>query len=70
MAAPFVEGRLRQEPLTIDIETTCEHCERAMAMRVDSELRYEVTSPGAAPIVFEPRLDWSTFTDPNIIAKY
>lgn len=36
-------------------------------MSVDSGLRYE-----APPdvLVFEPRIDWSTFREPNIIHDY
>lgn len=67
MAAPFVEGRLRNEPLTVEIESSCAHCNEPIAIRVDSELRYESS---AAPMIFEPRLDWSAFRDPNIINQY
>jgi hypothetical protein len=51
----------------VDIETRCAHCERDIAISVDSELRYD-----APPdvLVFEPRVDWSTFHEPNIIRHY
>ena len=70
MAAPFVEGRLRNEPLTIEIGTRCAHCDRSMTISVDSDLHYDVAEEGAEPIVFEPRIDWSTFHEPNIIGHY
>lgn len=52
------------------IETACAHCGRALAMTVDSEMSYEVHSPGANPLVFQPQINWKTFTDPNIIDAY
>lgn len=67
MAAPFVEGRLRDELLRVEIATECAHCHEPMRIRVDSELRYECDG---APMLFEPRVDWSTFTEPNIINRY
>jgi len=71
MAAPFVEGRLRNENLAVEITTSCAHCAEPMRIRVDSELRYEVIEPaGAQPMLFEPHVDWSTFTEPNIIRRY
>ena len=70
MAAPFVEGRLRNERLTVLIETTCAHCDRSMRVSVDSDLHFEVAENEASPLVFEPRLDWSSFREPNIIGQY
>ena len=67
MAAPFVEGRLFEQPVTVDIRTRCAHCDRAIAITIDSELRYEAP-PGV--LVFEPRVDWSAFREPNIIRHY
>ena len=67
MAAPFVEGRLRQQALRVDIDTRCAHCDRRIAMSVDSDLRYD--GPPDV-LVFEPRVDWSNFTEPNIIHHY
>jgi hypothetical protein len=36
---------------------------------VDSELRYSVEED-AEPLVFEPHINWETFTEPNIIHAY
>ena len=62
-----MEGRLRQQTLTIEIDTQCGHCDRQIGISIDSELRY--TAPPDV-LVFEPRVDWSTFTEPNIIHHY
>ena len=62
-----MEGRLRQQDLTIDIRSRCAHCDRAIAISIDHELRYD-----APPdvLVFEPRIDWPAFREPNIIHHY
>lgn len=70
MAAPFVQGRLRQEHLAVTIETKCGHCGRAMRLTVDTDMNISDHDAGAEPLVFMPRVDWSTFTEPNIIDAY
>ncbi len=70
MAAPFVQGRLRNEPLSVTIETECAHCARPLCITLDSEMKYHVEEVGAEPLVFEPHINWATFTEPNIIHAY
>jgi hypothetical protein len=41
-----------------------------MHITLDSELRYSVNEKGAEPLVFEPHINWETFTEPNIIHAY
>jgi hypothetical protein len=41
-----------------------------MQIVVDSELRYRINEPDAQPLVFEPQVNWETFTEPNIIYTY
>ncbi len=65
-----MQGRLRGEALTVEIQTSCAHCGRAIQLSVDNELHYQVQTGGADPLVFEPQLDWGTFTEPNIIHSY
>jgi hypothetical protein len=62
-----VEGRLREQKLSVEIATRCAHCDREIAISLDSELRYDAP-PGV--LVFEPRVDWSAFREPNIIRHY
>ncbi len=70
MATPFVQGHLLGHPLTVEIQTTCAHCDQPMRLTVDSEMRYNVLTPGVEPLVFEPDLNWATFAEPNIIHAY
>ena len=70
LATPFVQGRLREESLTVEALSQCAVTGRELRLRIDSDLRCETTSDGAAPFVFEPRLDWQQFSAPNIIHDY
>jgi len=70
MATPFVQGRLRSERLSVRIETECAHCARPIHIALDSAMRYSVEEAGAEPLVFEPQVNWETFTEPNIIHAY
>ncbi len=70
IATPFVESRLRKEPLEVEIETSCAHCGRALHIVVDEQLRWRVRESKAKPRVFLPHIDWATFREPNIINDY
>ncbi|MCK5379766.1 MAG: hypothetical protein KAJ78_10195 [Acidobacteria bacterium] len=70
MATPFVQGRLRKSDLSVDIETECAHCGTAIHLEVDSELKSRVMTSGCVPLVFEPDVDWNTYTLPTIIDGY
>jgi hypothetical protein len=65
-----VQGHLRKSFLEVEIRTVCAHCDEEMVLIVDSELDYRVERGGPAPLVFEPSVDWSTFSDPTIIDGY
>ncbi|MFQ5604885.1 MAG: hypothetical protein ACE5HS_16570 [bacterium] len=57
MAAPFVQGQLRKEKLSVIIETECACCAQPMRFELDSDLNYRFHLPGAQPLVFEPNVD-------------
>ncbi len=70
MATPFVQGRLREVPLAVEIRTACAHCGQPLQLTVDGDMRYHVQTAGAEPLIFEPDVNWETFTEPNIIHAY
>lgn len=70
MATPFVQGRLHDRFVEVEIQTTCAHCGQSMVIVVDSELDHRIERGGARPLVFEPEIDWSTFSEPTIIDGY
>jgi hypothetical protein len=70
VATPFVQGRLRESALSVEIISSCAHCGDPIRLEVDSELNIQVIEGGPKPLVFEPEIDWSTFAEPNIINAY
>ncbi len=70
MATPFVQGQLRGIELSVEIETECAHCQKRMRFAVDHELNHSVLEGGPEPLLFEPDVDWDSFSDPNIIDGY
>jgi hypothetical protein len=69
VATPFVQGHLLQKELSVTIRSACGHCGRPIRMEVSSDLTFSVEE-GATPLVFEPAVDWCSFTDPTIIDGY
>jgi hypothetical protein len=69
-AMPFVQGRLRGEKLTVELESECAHCGKALHISIDSELNSRVREEDAEPLLFEPDVDWETFKGANIINDY
>ncbi len=54
----------------MEIRTTCAHSGSPMRIVVDSELKYRVEEGPPELLVFEPRVDWVKFSEPNIIDAY
>jgi hypothetical protein len=67
---PFVQGRLREENISVTIKTQCAHCAQPLEIILDSELNYRVSDEAAKPLIFEPHINWTEFTEPNIIDAY
>lgn len=70
MATPFVQGQLRNEKLTVEIETACVHCGQPLHISVNSDIQWSVREQDAAPLLFEPDVDWAHFSDATIIDAY
>ncbi len=49
-----MQGRLREEPVSVTVETRCEHCSEPMTLEIDSDMNVRVEQPGAEPMVFAP----------------
>jgi hypothetical protein len=67
---PFVQGRLRNETLSIVIKTECAHCAQPINIEIDHELKYHVAEEDADPLVFSPLVDFGKLTDPSIIDAF
>ncbi len=69
-ATPFVQGRLRNEQLTVTVHTECAHCKKPMELTIDSELNYSAAGKGCEPVVYAPDLDLFTLPEKNIIKAF
>ncbi len=65
-----MQGRLRDEYLSVEIETECAHCGVPVHLTVDSDLKWRIREQDAVPLLFEPEIDWRRFRDPTIIDAY
>jgi hypothetical protein len=65
-----VQGQLRQEYLSIEVETSCKHCDRDLRFTIDSHMEISVHEVEANPLVFMPEVDWAHFSGRNIIDSY
>jgi hypothetical protein len=65
-----VQGHLKDEYLSVAIETECGHCHRPLHLEVDSELEFRVLEEGADPLVFVPLVDFAKLEDPSIIDAF
>jgi hypothetical protein len=70
LAAPFVEGKLRNEYLMAEVHSECKHCGQALHITVDSSMHVTVCEGDAAPWVFMPDMDWEHFSERTIIDAY
>ncbi len=70
MAAPFVQGQLSKEHLSVEIETKCHHCGEGLHIKLDSEMHATLREEKAAPLVFMPDVDWDQFAARTIIDAY
>lgn len=70
MATPFVQGRLRGTPLTVTIASACAWCARALRFELTDALEWRLLDAPDTMLVFEPEIDWTTFTAPTIVHDY
>jgi hypothetical protein len=65
-----VQGQLRNEHLSVTVETECAHCQQALHIEIDNALNYRVIENGADPLVFIPMVDFDKLADPSIIDAF
>lgn len=62
-----MQGHLRGEKLTFEIETSCAHCDQPIHIEIDSDLNTCVREEGAEPLVHVPMVDVQKLPAPSII---
>jgi len=65
-----VQGQLRKEYVSIEVETKCSHCGKGIHVSMDSNMRVSVRESDAHPLVFMPDMDWDHFAEQTIIDSY
>jgi len=70
LATPFVQGRLRNEKLTVTVRTECAHCKAPMEMTIDSDLNITCRDSEYRPMVFMPDVDLLNLKDESIINAF
>jgi len=70
LATPFVQGRLRNEKLTVTVRTECAHCKTPMEMTIDSDLNIAVKDGEYRPMAFMPDVDLLNLKEESIINAF
>jgi hypothetical protein len=65
-----VQGQLRKEYVSVEVETSCKHCGQVLHLTIDSNMQVSVHEKEAHPLVFVPDVDWNNFTGQTIIDAY
>jgi hypothetical protein len=65
-----VQGRLREESLSVLVRTECAHCSEPMEIEIDSDLNYEVKNEGCEPVVFVPEVNLFELEEASIIDSF
>ena len=65
-----MQGRLRNEPLSFDIDTECACCNRPIRFRMDDDLRFELEDPECDPMFFVPMVDFTKLRAKSIIDDF
>lgn len=65
-----MQGRLRDEYLTVKIETQCSESHKPIHITLDSDLKVISQTNDAQPLVFLPDVDWANFSEATILDAY
>jgi hypothetical protein len=70
LATPFVQGRLRNEKLTVTVRTECAHCKTPMVITIDSDRNIMAKDSDSKPMVFVPDVDLLNLKEESIINAF
>jgi len=65
-----VQGRLRNKPLSVAVNTECAHCAKPMTLTIDSDLGFHTEEKGCAPVIFLPDVDLIGLEDESIVRAF
>jgi hypothetical protein len=61
---------LRDEELTVRVDTACHHCSAPLTLEIDSEMGIRVEQADAAPLVFIPDVSPFDVEGPSIVDDF
>jgi hypothetical protein len=70
VALPFVQGRLRKQPVLARIETSCACCGRPLWLEINDQLGCRILDEGADPYLFIPLVDFDKLDDSSITGVF
>lgn len=72
MATPFVQGRLRDEVMSFDVETECACCGEAIRFTISSDLSFVLADEctKASPVFYVPMVDFTRLEAPSIVDAF
>jgi len=65
-----VQGKLRNEYVSINIKTECAHCHKPMKVEIDSNLAVKTKDKECMPIAFVPDINLTALKDDSIIDAF
>ena len=65
-----MQGHLRNEPVSITVDTQCAHCAEPITLEINSEMNVHVEPAGADPMVFIPAVPVFDVKAPSIIDDF
>jgi hypothetical protein len=65
-----VQGKLRNQYLTVKIDSECAHCGKSIQIEMDSDLVYKVKDSDCKPVIFVPDVNLFKIADESIIDSF
>jgi hypothetical protein len=65
-----VQGQLRSEYVSVEVVSTCKHCNQVIQFKIDSTMKVSIPEGEATPLMFSPDVDWNTFAGRTIIDAF
>lgn len=65
-----MQGRLRNDPLSVRVETACARTQSPITLTIDSDLNVAVAQKGCHPVIFVPDMDLSRLDEDSIIDSF
>lgn len=65
-----MQGRLRNEEVSVTVDTECHHCSRALTLEIDDDMNVQVEQPDAHPLVFTPDVALFDVEGPSIVDDF